>query len=457
MATSEGELHELMEGQLAVWYAQQLAPENRGYSIAEYLEIPGAADSDLLLEAAQHRLRETESLRLRIRTVDGTPRQYVHDVRDYPIHNVDVSAEADPRAAAEAWMRADLNTPVELEGGPLSAQAVIKLGDDLHFWYTRVHHLAMDGLGGVAIATRAAEIYTALVEGRSPQDGAAPEPISVLFEAERSYRASADETERDRQYWSTALADLSEDVLAGHADRVRRARVAPLRHTGAVDAPQAAGLKSAARRLKTNLAGLLITAAALYEHRITGVRDVVIGVPVRGRSGHHLAAIPGMTSNVLPVRVTVDPTTTVADAVRQTTRALREGLRHQRYRHEEIVRDLKMVGRVLCGLHINVMSFDYDVHFGGLPATAHNLSTGPVDGIRIDVYDRSGMQINIDTNPDLHDPQSTAEVLDRYMRVVHWLAAAPADALVGRAELLGEVERRRVLVEWNATGAEVAV
>ncbi|MER7468775.1 AMP-binding protein, partial [Streptomyces sp. NPDC097981] len=455
MAASEGELRELMAGQLAVWYAQQLAPDNRGFSIAEYLEIRGAADPELLVEAARRRLREAESLRLRVRLVDGTPWQYVHDERDYPVDVVDVSADADPRTAAEDWMRADLRRPVDLVGAPLSTNAIIKLGDDLYFWYTRVHHLVMDGLGGMVLATRGAEIYNALLEGRALEAGAL-EPVSVLLDADHAYRNSS-ETEQDRQYWNAVLSDLSQETLTGNAGRARRAKIAPTRYTDGIGTQGAAALKTAARRLKTNMTGLLITAAALYEHRVTGAREVVIGVPVRGRAGHREAGIPGMTSNIIPLRLTIDPRTTVADAVRQTSRAVREGLRHQRYRHEEILRDLKMVDRVLCGLHINVMSFDYDLQFGDAPATARNLSTGPVDGVRIDVYDRSGLQINVDANPDVHDPASVSDVLRRFLHVVNWLGTASPEELVGRADLLDEAERHELVSGWNDTAVELPV
>ncbi|MFD4949387.1 amino acid adenylation domain-containing protein, partial [Streptomyces sp. NPDC058409] len=452
MAASKAELRELMAGQLAVWYAQQLAPDNRGFHTAEYLEIRGAAKSELLVEAAGRRLHEAESLRLRIRVIDGTPRQYVHDERDYPVHVVDLSNESDPRAAAEQWMNADLHRPMDLVGGPLSSQAVIKLGENLHFWYARVHQLAMDGMGAAVLAARGAEIYTSLLQDHDLNDGAL-EPVSVLLDAERAYRSSP-EIEQDRQYWNDTLAGLADDVLAGATHPGRRAKHVPVRAADGIDEQGAAALKAAARRLKTNLAGLLITAAAVHEHRVTGARDVVIGVLVRGRAGHREAGVPGMTSNVLPVRVTFDPWTTVADVVRQTSRAVREGLRHGRYRHEEILRDLKMVDRVLCTLHVNVMAFDYDLHFDDLPVTAHNLATGPVDGVRIDVYDRSGLQINVDANPDLHDAASTGDVLRRFLNVVHWLTATPATDPVGRAELMDESERRRVLVEWNDTAVD---
>src|SRR3954447_18660456 len=79
MATSEVELRELMAGQLKIWYAQQLAPDNRSFSVADCLEVRGPVDVGLLVRAARLRLAELETFRLRIRLVGGVPMQYVHD------------------------------------------------------------------------------------------------------------------------------------------------------------------------------------------------------------------------------------------------------------------------------------------------------------------------------------------------------------------------------------------
>ncbi|MFC4117939.1 condensation domain-containing protein, partial [Nonomuraea zeae] len=452
MAAAHGELRELMSGQLAMWYAQRFAPDNWSFRIAEYMEIRGEVDLALLERAARRRLEEVETFRLRFRVIDGVPLQYVHDARDYPVPVIDVSSEPDPRAAAEEWMRADLHRPVNLEGGSLSATALIRLADDLVYWYSSVHHCAMDGQGGVLIATRGAELYTAYLEGRPAEDGAV-EPVSVLFDADRAYRESAD-FEQDRQYWLDRLADLP-IVTAGGSNRIRRAQQAPLRYTDDVTPSEAAGLKTAARRLRTSLAGLSIAAAALYQHRMTGERDVVIGIPVRARAGRREMAIPGMTSNILPLRLTIDPGTTAADLLRQTAQAIREGLRHQRYRYEDMHTDLRVAEGELCGLLVNVMSFDYDLRFGDCAITAHNLSTGTVNGIRIDLYDRSGLQVNVDVNPDLHDLDAAADVSRRYLSMLRWLAGAAGEDRVSGAELLDDEERRRVVEEWNDTAGEV--
>ncbi|WP_345581194.1 condensation domain-containing protein, partial [Nonomuraea rosea] len=453
MAAAHGELRELMSGQLAMWYGQRFAPDNWSFRIAEYMEIRGPVDLGLLQRAALRRLTEVETFRLRFRVVDGTPRQYVHDAADYAVPVIDVSAEPDPRAAAEEWMQADLRRAVNLDGGELSGTALIKLADDLVHWYSWAHHCVMDGQGGLLIAARGAELYTALLEGRPVEDGAV-EPVSVLFDADRAYRESAD-FEQDRLYWLGRLADLP-IVTAGGSNRIRRAQQAPLRHTDVVGPSEATELKAAARRLRTSLGGLSIAAAALYQHRMTGERDVVVGIPVRARTGKREIAIPGMTSNILPLRLTIGPDTSTADLLRQTSQAVREGLRRQRYRYEDMHTDLRVAEGELCGLLVNVMSFDYDLRFGDCAITAHNLSTGTVNGVRIDLYDRSGLQVNVDVNPDLHDLRAASDVSRRYLSVLRWLAGAAGDDRVSGVELLDVDERRLVVEEWNDTVGEVS-
>ncbi|MET8870049.1 amino acid adenylation domain-containing protein, partial [Nonomuraea sp. NPDC004580] len=450
------EFRELMAGQLGIWYAQQLAPENPVYNIAEYLDLRGELDAVLLLEAVRRMLDEIDGFRVRFREIDGVPMQYVDDSRDYAVQLVDVSAEPDPEAAALHWMQADVRRNGDLRAGWLFSFAVLVLAPDRHYLYDRSHHIVMDGHGGALIAARTAEIYTALLEGR-PSAGDGPESVHALIDAERAYRDSADYA-RDRNYWLNALADLPETTGAGGSPHsghgVRNLPNPPEGCFAGIDQEQAAALKATARRMGTSLAGLMISAAALYQHCLTGDRDVVIGVAVLG-AGPRERAIPGMKANLAPIRVQMGPRTTIQDVVRQTTRAVRDGLRHQRYRYEEILRDLKLVNReALCPVEVNFASFDHPVRFGECTAESHNLSTGPINGTRISVYAGSDdIDIKIDANRDADGVAPAADISRRFRTIVRWLATAePADT-ISRAGLLDEEERRQVVEEWSGSEA----
>jgi hypothetical protein len=392
-----------MAGQLDVWQAQQFAPESPAYNIAEYLEIHGDLVVGFFVEALRRAVDEAETLRVRFRVVDGVPKQHVDPSYRHTVAVIDVSAEPDPAAAADAWMRRDLCTPADLTDGPLFAHAVFTLAPDHHLWYHRYHHLIMDGRSVMIVARRVAALYDELLEGRPAGHGAL-EPLAELLEAERAYRASPDFGD-DRKYWLGVLDGLPEAEARGSGGP--RLMSALARHTGRVDAHAAAYLKTTARRLGTDLAGLMITAAAVHQHGVTGERDIVIGLPVHGLPDRRRTFAPATTANNVPIRLRIDRETTVADLVRQTNTAIRQGLRHQRYRYEDTLRDLRVPpGASLCDLHVNVMSFGYPEKFGSCAVTGHNLSAGAIDGTRIDVYDRPGepgFQVDVDVNLDVSE------------------------------------------------------
>ncbi|WP_086770643.1 condensation domain-containing protein, partial [Streptomyces bobili] len=444
-----------MPGQLAVWYAQQLAPENPVYNIAEYLEICGDLDEERFTEALRRTVDEAETVRLRFRMADGEPRQYLATADDLPVETLDVSAESDPHAVARSWMLSTLRRPLHLLGGPLTGHAVIKVGRDRHYWLHYGHHLVMDGYSGQLFAHRLERNYNALSAEPDADPAPALEPVSVLFDEARAYRSSPALAE-DREFWTGALAEVAR---AGRPARhkPRQLPQVPTRYGGELGAEDTGALKRAARRLGTSLTGLSIAAAALYHHRTTGTRDVVVGIPARGRAGGRAHAIPGMTSNILPIRLTVGQDTTVAQLLRQIGAEIRLASRHQRYRYEDILRDLKLLdGSPLCDLVVNSMSFDYALDFGGCTTTAHNLSNGPIDVLSIDVYDRragAGLQLDVDVNPDARGLEPEADIYRRFLRILQGLAAADRTARVAAIDVLSAQERRRVLVEWDDTSA----
>jgi amino acid adenylation domain-containing protein len=445
-----------MAAQLGIWHAQQLDHDNPAYNTGEYLEFRGDLDLALFQRALRHTIDEADTYGVRF-TVDGDePQQYVERGDDWPLHVVDVSTAPDPRAAAEAWMWADMRRPVDLREGPLFTQAVFTAAPDHFFWYQRVHHIVFDAFSATVVIKRLAQVYAALRAGEVPVNGAL-EPVSVLLDADNAYRASA-EFREDREFWSDVLKGAPE--IASMSGRpVSRAVQIPRRHLEEVDVSDAADLRQAARRLNTSFGGLMITAAAIYLHRRTGVEDLVLGLPVHGRVGARQLRIPGLTTNTVPIRLLVRRETTVAELSRQVFGAIADASRHQRYRYDEIRRDLKLVdGGSLFGLLINVMSFDYTAQFGGCSVVAHNLANGPVDDVELSVYSRStdaGLQVAADVNGALYGADAVRGISVQFTRVLRWLAAAGLDDRVAAASLIDDAELAQVVTGWNDTARKL--
>lgn len=443
--------YSLTGAQTGIWFAQQLDPDNPIYNTAEYIEINGPINIALFEEALRHVIKEAESLHVRFgENMDG-PWQMINPSPDVQLHVIDVSSEPDPEKTALNWMKADLAKPVDLGYDPLFNEALFIAGPDRFFWYQRIHHIAIDGFGFSLIAQRVASTYTALIKGQTAKSRSFGS-LQAILEEDTDYRGS-EQYEKDRQFWLDRFADAPEVVSL--ADRAPRTSNSFLRHTAYLPPSDVNALKEAARYFSGSWHEVMIAVSAVYVHRMTGSEDVVLGLPMMGRIGSASLNVPAMVMNLLPLRLTVSSSMSFSELIQQISREIRSIRRHHKYRHEELRRDLKLIGENhrLFGPQINLMPFDYGLDFAGARGTTHNLSAGPVDDLSINVYDRtdgSGLRIDVDANPEVY---SESDIKLHQQRILQLLQTASAgeDMLIGQMELLLPEEKEKVISKWNET------
>ena len=348
----------LSAAQLGIWFAQQIDACPSAYNIGEYFEIDGSIDPALFEQALRRIVNETDALRVRITEQAGEPRQLVGTPPVFSLPVIDVSAEADAGAAAQAWMRADLARPIAPTQGPLFRFALLKASPARFFWYACYHHIIMDAFGMSLVARRLTEVYTQLCRGRTSH-GESFGSLAVLLKDDAAYRAS-EQFRQDRKYWLDYLVDRPEPVSLG-AQR-STASGSFLRETVYLPVATGARLRSLARASGTNLSRIIAAAAAVFLHRLSGETNLVLGLPVAGRAGV-ARFIPGMASNVLPLRLSVLPRMTVSAVIHEVASQIRQGLEHQRYQLADLRRELRgYEGASPFGLNVNIMRFNYRFH-----------------------------------------------------------------------------------------------
>ncbi|MFC6761653.1 condensation domain-containing protein [Sulfitobacter porphyrae] len=156
--------------QNGIWYAEQLSPAGYMFNLAEYLSLEGEIDTAVFLETLHWLANEIEAPRASL-APDETGLQIQiapHFEGDIPL--IDFGQDADPMAAALAWMQSDLAD----HSGGLWRSALIRLNPRHHLWYHCAHHVLLDGFSGSLLARRCAEIYTARLRGDTPPPGNCP-------------------------------------------------------------------------------------------------------------------------------------------------------------------------------------------------------------------------------------------------------------------------------------------
>ncbi|MFC8792457.1 amino acid adenylation domain-containing protein [Streptomyces cinereoruber] len=448
----------LTGGQSGIWLAQQIEPDGSAYHIAFVLRLRGDIDPDRLATAVRRAVEEAESLHVRVTDADGTPRQ-VPTRFPVEVAHVDLRGETDPEAAAHRWMEADRDRPAGLDplagpdrpaapaGGPLFAQALLRLADDRIWWYQRYHHLLIDGAGVALISRRAGDLHTL--------GDAAPAPdwsLTRLVAADAAY-ASSEQHAADRAYWRERMAGRPEPVrLVPRATAPMRRRV---RDTAVLGPEAVARLRARADEAGVPPSRLLLTAAAVHLHRATGERDLVLGLPVTARRDPATRDVPGMVSNILPLRLAVRPDTTAARLLDTVAMAVSELLAHSRYRAEDLARDLGLTDgvRELVGPTVNVLPQPDGVRFDGAEAEFVPHWLGPVGDLTLtfgDLGDPEGLRVHFDADADACDGAALAGHRRHFLAVLDALTEDP-DRPVGHIELTSPEERARLLGEFGVS------
>jgi len=447
----------LTTAQRGLWVGQKIGAADATLNIAEMVEICGPVQPELFIRALWQVTREAETLRISVIEQQGRPQQIVRPVYNGEFPYLDVSGETDPRAAAEAWMMEELSRPVDLANDPLWVSALFKAAEDRYYWYQRAHHVVYDGYSGGLIARRLAELYNAYLEQREP----APcefGPLKELIEAEAAYRDS-DRLQRDRDYWKEKLADLPEAVSLSRLGP-HNSMGGLRRSTGHLSIDTVQRLRELGKQTSTSLPQMLIALVAAYFHRATGAQDLVIGMPVSGRINAALRRTPGMVANIVAIRLSFTPDTTAVELFAQVAQVVRQTLRHQQYRYEDLRRDLGLIGqgKHIAWLGVNIEPFDYQLRFGGAGVISHNVSNGSGEDLTIFVYDRgdgSELRFDLDANPMLYSMADLDEHRRRLALLVEGVLAEP-DRALRQVDILGQQERQRLLHDWNDTVEPIA-
>ncbi|MET9546762.1 amino acid adenylation domain-containing protein [Streptomyces sp. NPDC006627] len=459
MTTKRGAVLPLTAAQAEIWFDEQFTTGPLAYNMADYIELRGPLDTELLGRALQRLGHEAEGLRVQFVEEAGAPGQIVRPLAQLPLKSMDFSGEDDPLAAAERWMRADHAEPLRVTDFPLFRGALITLGPEHHLLYLCMHHILADGFSRALLYPKLAALYTRLAAGgtEAELDGDAIPPFHRLLDAERDYLDSP-KVDRDRAYWTGRLTAGGQDgrapeLVSFSAQEPARGRGA-LRHTRRLDAEATDALRAMAADGKVTMPVLMVAAMAAYAQRMTGVAEPLLTLPVTGRVGAISREIPGMLANYLPLAVRVRPEMTRSQLLRQAWVEVSGALKHQRYRGDRIRRDigLHIDDRRAFGPFINVLNQDPQLGFGDTcRGTVVNLSTGIVNDLIMTVLNTADgtMEIHLDGNPELYDSAELAAHLARFVAFLADLAAMPADRPLGQTGLGAPGEPLGVLGAWD--------
>jgi hypothetical protein len=314
-----------------LWFLDQLDPGKSVHNVPLAQRFSGTLDIDALSRAIQEIVRRHESLRTTFAEIGGQPRQIVSvsipstlafsDLRYLPLPERESHAT---RAAMEEASR-----PFDLRRGPLLRTRLFQLRDEEHLLLIVMHRIVCDDDESMSVFLREmAVLYNSFLLGRPSPLADLPMQYGDYSVWQRSY-LQGEVLDRQLSYWREQLKGAP-TVVEWPADRSRPATQSYQGARQRIVLPKdiSAGLRELSVKEGVTLPTVLHAAFLILLFRYTRQEDLVIGVPVSGRSMQTQALI-GLFRNTLALRNRLSGAISFREFLDQVQCVVSDGLSHQ--------------------------------------------------------------------------------------------------------------------------------
>ncbi|MFJ2833716.1 condensation domain-containing protein, partial [Streptomyces sp. NPDC087263] len=464
----------LSYAQQRMWFLNQLEETNPGagavYNLPLALRLSGDLDVAALAAALGDMAERHESLRTVFPETDGEPRQQVLEGEAGRPRLVVVET-SEEILAAELGLHADRGFEVSVDL-PWRIRLLVT-GPAEYVLLVVAHHIAVDGWSMGVLARDLGVAYAARRAGGAPDWEPLPVQYADYALWQREMLGELDEPQSlisgQLTHWREALAAAPQE-LALPTDRPRPA-VSSFRGGEVpveVTAQTHARLLDLARRGRATMFMVVHAALSVLLSRVGAGDDIPMGVPIAGRGDPALDDLAGFFVNTLVVRADLSADPSFMELLAQVRESDLAAYAHQDVPFERLVEDLNPsrslshnpLFQVLLALQ-SLPSAEWSLpglQVCQIPAAAQVPARFDLSLDLVERRDGAGAPAGLGGAllyaADLFDEGTAAGLASRLVRVLGQVAADPA-LRVSEVAVLSDVERARVVEEWNATEAVI--
>ncbi|MEL8050442.1 amino acid adenylation domain-containing protein [Vreelandella neptunia] len=452
-----GQLAPQSFAQQRLWFLAQLEPDSCAYHLPSGMRLQGDLDEEALIAAFEKMIVRHESLRTCFcHGEDGTPQQRVLETIDVPIERHDLRFAGDTEAVVEARFRDVSRRPFDLEALPPWRGALVQVGEREWCLLICMHHIISDGWSMQVLLEELVAFYRSESLGEPVQ----AEPLATQYADYAIWQReqlSGAELERQLAWWKAQLGD-EHPPLDLPADRSRPAQRygSGAQHTFNFPPELVDQLRQSARDQQASLFMLILTGFAALLHRLSGQRDLRIGVPVAGRHQPGTEGIIGFFVNTLVLRAETEPGDRISDLLAHVCKRTREVHAHADLPFEQLVEALQpersLSHNPLFQVGYNHQVFDHrpldrmgSVCCEPLAAPVENAHFDLVLGTQEDENGHITGHLNYAT--DIFNSETVVRMADQLLVLLKALAECP-QRLLCDIDLLSDRERGQ-LQQWG--------
>ena len=443
-----------------LWFLERLDPGGAALHLPLALALRGRLDLAAWRRSLEEVVRRHETLRTRFRDSAEGPVAEVLPAHRFPVPLVDLSGLAAAEREREACRLALVTArrPFDLGTGPFLCALVVRLAADEHWALATLHHIAADGWSLGVLLTEVAALYEAFAAGR-------PSPFSALPIQYADYAAwqrdflRGEALDAQLSFWRERLAGTT--VLDLPTDFPRPA--APSVLGASLPVTLSPELTQALRRVSREAGGTLfmslLAGFQVLLSRYSGQEAVNVGTPVAGRTHVETERLIGLFINTLVLRTDLAGDPTFGEALARAREVALDAQAHPDLPFEKLVGELQPRRSLAHSPLFQVMfvlqpAMEEKVILPGLEISALRAERGAVQyDLFLSLNDHGdGLRGWLEYATDLFERGTMERFLGHFETLLAAAAAEPRRRL-SELPLLTPVERRQVLLDWNATAA----
>ncbi|MGP3920452.1 amino acid adenylation domain-containing protein [Nonomuraea sp. 10N515B] len=456
----------LSYAQRRLWFLYRLEGPSATYNMPLALRISGPLNHDAMRDAVRDVVTRHESLRTVFPEVDGVPEQRVLDAVEPPWERRLVR-EADLTDALGSAVGYCFDLATEL---PIRTW-LFDVADGDAVLLVLIHHIACDGWSTGPLVRDLGVAYAARSAGRAPDWPELPVQYADYSGWQRQVLGAEEDPDSvisgQVAFWRHNLAGAPEELVLPR-DRHRPAkpsysggmigfRLSMDVHRALANVAAEAGA-SVFMTVQAALAGLL--------SRLGAGDDIVLGVPIAGRTDEALDDLVGFFVNTLVLRTDLSGAPTFTEVVGRVRETNLAAYAHQDLPFERLVEILNPERAANRHPLFQVMltfgtASDPKPAFPGVDARFMDAGGR---GARHDLHfvihemlagtgEPAGLSGSLRYATDLFDHRTAEAIVARFVRLVE-LAAAQPQRPVHEIDILTDAERRRLLHAWNDTAVD---
>lgn len=311
-----GNDHPASSAQRRLWYLSQLDHGSALYNIPVYREV-NSLDPERVRDTMRRLVDRHPALRTSLVLSDGKLRQHTHDTVDFPFVVDDLREATGPEALAAELAMSDAQRPFNLAHAPPFRLRLVRLDEARWHFLLVIHHCHADGWSIVVLLDEFNRLYA--------------DPAAKLMDARpyadfACWEETRDLTE-DLCFWRQVLTPPPPPIAF------------PLRGGGKPTAggTARAGLSAelthrvttVARHHAVTPAVIVLSYYLVLLHRLTGQRDLCVGMGVANRPDNAFERTVGCFANVVPVRIALTNEMALTELYERVGRSMRMALAHQ--------------------------------------------------------------------------------------------------------------------------------